>query len=1054
MNKLTDQKSSSISQFGIYKKVLILTLSISITPMLLFGLFTLVTLDNTTEKVVNEISTVIDQNFRETIELQAVLTARSVERFLKQRENDLRDLAELIPTDRHYYDFARLHKGEIWVRTGTRENPSEIQYAIPIYKEISFIDANGWEKVKISNNQVVPKNDLKKVSDPDNTLYGIERYFEKTAELKSGEIYVSHLTGYHLSEKEQLAGASTIEEAVDGPVYDGIIRFSAPLYNDTVFLGVVTLAMDHRHLMEFTQHILPNSKEQTVFPVYSSGNYAFMFDDNGWIITHPKYWDFPGIDSSGNWVEAYNENSSPEAIAEGRIPFNLDTAGFVHPNYPLVAQAVRRQESGSVITTNIGGVRKVMAYAPILYSSGPYSKHGVFGGITIGAELEQFQELSSTVADDMSKIIFLFRDNIALLIVFTFLLTALASWLFSRGLTRPIVRITEYVRQLAEGDTVTPLPARRNDEIGILAKTFNHMAGELDANKKKLLSSLESLRQSKTEIENYSKDLEYQLTIFQSIQRISDILGSSLDLDTILKYILQNCVESLNYDRAVLYLLDSSEQYLEYREMYGLTEEEERRAKRSRYDLSKHDCIETKVHKNGEIIFVPDFNSYTEATEFDKRIHQISKSNSFVYVPLKVKEKVIGIMGADRLRSKTKITELDINSLQILANQASRIIETTRLYQEIIQQSDFVEDIISNMIKGVVTVDSDGKITSVNQAARSILEIDQLESKVLNLDSLFGRYPDLVKGIKQYLTDNTAANKPPLEIKIEENRKFMLVTISGIAREDSVEPNYIILIEDFTDRKRMDDHLHQLDRLASLGRFAAGIAHEIRNPLTGISVFLDDMHDKISSQPDSASFLTMAILEIERLDQLVNELLDYASPSGARLALKDINDIISTTLRFTAKQCRQNNIRVDVALENNLPQLLIDSEKIRQALLNIILNAIQVLEKDGIIRIRTDRIDDSSPSAPIMTSDIDNTGWVRIHIEDSGPGIKEEDRKNIFEPFYTKRHGGTGLGLSITQSIISEHDGKIQVDKSSLNGACFTIYLPVRKQPSPSFEQR
>ena len=108
------------------------------------------------------------------------------------------------------------------------------------------------------------------------------------------------------------------------------------------------IALDQRLLMEFTQHILPNKIETTVFPSYRSGNYAFMFDDEGWAITHPKLWDIRGVDKSGKWVPAFSSTTKDSTIAAGYIPFNLDDAAFIHPNYPFVADEIRRKNAGVV----------------------------------------------------------------------------------------------------------------------------------------------------------------------------------------------------------------------------------------------------------------------------------------------------------------------------------------------------------------------------------------------------------------------------------------------------------------------------------------------------------------------------------------------------------------------------------------------------------------------------------------------------------------------------------------------------------------------------------
>lgn len=1034
-------------RFGIFHKILISSLLISSLPILVFGIYAYISIDSVGADIVNRVIQTLDQRTRETMELQAVLTANTVSKFLDQRVKDLFDLREQVPTELHYLQFSHYHESMIWERSGTNDKPTEIRRQIPLYREIAFIDANGWEKMVVRDERVVRDQELRNVRDPKNTRYRSEDYFEQTIGLANGEIFISHLTGYYVTRDEQLGAASSIETAVEGAQYDGLIRFATPVYHGDQLAGIVVLSLDHRHLMELTQHILPNSKTETVFPVYESGDYAFMFDDRGWIITHPKYWDFPGVDSAGNWIPAYSANTSEEDLRVGRMPFNLDSAGFVHENYPLVARAVRAGQSGSVITKNVGGTNKVMAYAPIPFAAGPYAAHGVFGGITIGAEIEGFRGHAVLIAADINRAVVFFRDNILLFVLLTVVLAWLASWLLSRNFARPVLKITEQSQRLAEGDLTEPSLFTRSDEIGVLSGTFNYMARELQASREDLLSSMDNLRRSKSEIESYARNLEYQIKVFQSIQSISNILGSTLQLDEVLRTILQRCVEGLGFDRAILYLIDEQNRYLEYREMYGFNAAEERLARRSRYNLEHFDCIETRVVRTATAAFVEDFDDYPQATELDRKIRRLSKSTSFAFVPLKVKEKIIGILGADKLRSGERVSEHEVSSLQVLANQAARIIENTQLYEALINQRNFVEDIIQSMVSGVITTDSHGTLTSMNRAAESILHLQSESCLGHSLRQALGLYPPLIDRIHRAVTSQTALTAPNLALTTADGERFLSIHVSRLSRDrqKSGDAGAIVILQDVTERMRLDEHVGRIERLASLGRFAAGIAHEIRNPVTGINVFLDDLHDKVADQPEIASLIGMALTEVERLDTLVSEILDYAAPSKGEFALRDINTVIEATLRFTDKRCREQGIRVDCDLASHLPRLLIDGEKIRQALLNIVLNAIQMMPDGGRLTLRT--FLETAPAGTRKRRPVDRPGII-IEIGDSGPGIPHEEQEKIFEPFYSNRPGGTGLGLSLTHSIIQEHRGKIDVARSENGGARFLITLPVDTEPS------
>ncbi len=267
----------------------------------------------------------------------------------------------------NYLRFSRHHRRQIWYRAGTNLKPVEKREEIPLYSELAFIGPDGQERLRIVGDRVDKR--LRNVADPANTTYLSETYFREARDLPPGKIYVSHLTGWHVGREEQLRGAPTPEAAVEGARYQGVIRFAAPVHDAAGRLqGVVVLSLDHRHLMEFTQHITPTADRYVVFPSYDSGNYAFMFDDEGWIITHPKYWDIRGLDRQGRLVPPYTADSSPEAVEKGIIPYNLESRRL-HPSELPGGRQRRcwRAAPGWSMSPMSAAREKIMAYAPIFY---------------------------------------------------------------------------------------------------------------------------------------------------------------------------------------------------------------------------------------------------------------------------------------------------------------------------------------------------------------------------------------------------------------------------------------------------------------------------------------------------------------------------------------------------------------------------------------------------------------------------------------------------------------------------------------------------------------
>ncbi len=1034
------------SKFGIFRRFLISFILISLIPLIIYYFYTSYVYDDLEKTVSKHVTETIDQRTRNTTELQAVLLARTIERFLKKCESDLEAISSLPRTPQNYLEFYREHTGEVWYSENYGGKCVEVKDRIPLYKEISFVDLKGYEKIKISDGKIAKENELKYVANPKNTRYKREKYFIKTINLPPGEIYVSHLNGFHVSKQEQLRGAGDLDSACSDVFYDGVIRFAKPVYSNGKLIGIVALGLDHRHLMEFTQHVLPNSTKEIVKPSYSSGDYAFMFDDEGWTITHPKLWDIRGVDSTGKLIPPYTEKSTKEEILTGRIPFNLDYAAFVHPNYPFVAEEVRAKASGSVLTTNIGGIKKIMAYAPIRFDKGEYKKYGVFGGITIGLQLRHFNEQARQITSEMDEIITTFKNEIIYYVLLIFGFAAFISFFVSRTFSKPIQRLTDFAQELASGNLDNYIEIERNDEIGTLASALNFMSYELSNMKEKLEQSLAEAKSATKEAREYATKLEYQIQVFKSIQEISNLLGKTFELDKILRLILRHSVETLGFDRAVLFLLSEDGQYLELRELYGYTEEESSKIKQTRFSLEEDDCIETRTVKSGEILFVKDFSKYKKATSLDRKIRPFFEELSFVYLPLKTKENILGLLGADKFRTKKEITPNEIDALQIFANQAARIIEITRLYSKLLEQRNFVSDILRFMPSGLITVNKKGIITSLNKSAARILNLDEKETLNKYGKEVFPGNYELIAEIWEELQRSGSYSKEEFEVEINGERKYLTIYASPILSDKNEINEFLILIEDKTERKLIDEEVKEFEKLAFLGRFAAGIAHEIRNPLTGISLFLDDIHDMLAADENLGKMIEMALNEVGRLEKLVNEILDYASPTKGEFKEYSVNDLIESAIVLIKNQFKKKNIKLNLDLSNDLPKVKVIKDKIIQALLNILINAIESIGENGTVTVKTSRSDDLATYSPYLRSVKGNLKSVKIEICDSGKGISKENMDKIFDPFFTTKEHGTGLGLSITFNIIKEHNAKIIVAENKNGGACFTIHLPIYEE--------
>jgi signal transduction histidine kinase len=224
--------------------------------------------------------------------------------------------------------------------------------------------------------------------------------------------------------------------------------------------------------------------------------------------------------------------------------------------------------------------------------------------------------------------------------------------------------------------------------------------------------------------------------------------------------------------------------------------------------------------------------------------------------------------------------------------------------------------------------------------------------------------------------------------------------------------------------------LERADRLASIGEMAAGIAHEIKNPLAGISAAVTIIRDDIPGDDPRNSILGEVLQQVQRLDKTVNDLLFFGKPSLPELACIDINAVISMTCKFASQHRSVMNIQKQLNLAPDLPPVYADDKQMQQVFLNIILNAFQAMNGGGMLSITTSRTLRQEKE------------YVRIDVADTGPGIPTQILEKIFTPFFTTKAQGTGLGLPICCKLIHLHHGDIRVTSDDSHGTVFTIELP------------
>jgi PAS domain S-box-containing protein len=330
----------------------------------------------------------------------------------------------------------------------------------------------------------------------------------------------------------------------------------------------------------------------------------------------------------------------------------------------------------------------------------------------------------------------------------------------------------------------------------------------------------------------------------------------------------------------------------------------------------------------------------------------------------------------------------------------------------------------------VLIVDLDSTIKRSNVAAEQIVGVapdEILGKKVSELGESepWKKAAELIEQIR--LTQMPVAE----EVKDDGTGKTWAVTLYHINEFGSVGERAILIAQDITKRAQLEASLRQSEMMSLLGSLVAGVAHEVRNPLFGISSILDAFETRFSDRTEYLRYTNVLRDEIGRLTILMEELLEYGKPFRGELYLVSMDEMIARSVRACMPSAEVAQVNLESRVEESLPKIRIDRRRLSKVFVNLIENAIQHSPQKGSVIIEANKVMDG------------NQGWVQCAIRDSGAGILAEDLPKIFEPFFSKRRGGTGLGLAIAQRIMQEHEGKLIAGNNPEGGACMIARFPI-----------
>jgi len=339
----------------------------------------------------------------------------------------------------------------------------------------------------------------------------------------------------------------------------------------------------------------------------------------------------------------------------------------------------------------------------------------------------------------------------------------------------------------------------------------------------------------------------------------------------------------------------------------------------------------------------------------------------------------------------------------------------------------FSDNVVERMPVGLVAMDGNGRILSFNQAAEATLRLpsDQVTGK--NASEVL---PRQVLGMVAALKDSArTAIAKEFDCSFPDGRVVPLdVTLSALKGEDGTVWGTIILCKDMTEVQSLKREVETSRRLASLGRLAAGIAHEIRNPLSSIKGFATYFKERYRDNPDDQKTSEIMIQEVDRLNRVITQLLEFARPPVIQKKRASLQSLVQHSLKMIERQASTKQIQILSHLPPEIKEVDLDPDGINQVLLNLYLNAVEAMDQGGTLSVSL-HSDEGSP-------------WVKIIVSDTGSGINKEDLEHIFDPYFTTKQTGTGLGLAIVHKIIEAHGGEVRAESEIGRGTTVSVLLP------------
>lgn len=433
----------------------------------------------------------------------------------------------------------------------------------------------------------------------------------------------------------------------------------------------------------------------------------------------------------------------------------------------------------------------------------------------------------------------------------------------------------------------------------------------------------------------------------------------------------------------------------------------------------------------------------TDAYDQDKissRISQVNDKKIFEFVrPFVLNDETLGLFriglktdhldqSSSRMQRRMIIMSLVLGMIVLIAvnfltiNQNYRIIN--QAYRRI---QTYSSNILEHMTDAVIALDQEKQVTLFNNAASQLFgqSSDEVMNKPCQL-CMTGDISPLVEAIQQGQTCRDIEKV----IHLNDRRLITSISTSVLKNEAGEIESAFAVIKDLTEKRNLEETVRRKEKLTAMGQLASGVAHEIRNPLNAIGMISQRLGKEFEPKTDETEYYDLTrtvVTEVRRINEIIQQFLKFARPPALDLKRTNIESLVKSVVKLTSSQAKEKGIEIALNLIP-IPDLRIDSNQMKQALLNIIQNSIEAIQGKGVISVQSKLTEESETI---------------IEIADNGIGMSQETVSKVFNLYFTTKSTGTGLGLSLVHQIISQHNGRIEVESEIGKGTKFVIFLPI-----------